>query len=99
MKTVLLSCFAMFAFWIPATGQTVMEWMILSNNRSTNPDVAALQQLWEEVHQAFNANLNEKAHIFYTEEAAEIGPDGAATYGREALLSSWALMVNMADRK
>lgn len=99
MKHIFLSACALFVFALQTYAQTAGA--IWIGSRSVNPksEAAAILSGWESIYQAYNSGDSEKGFAFYTEDAAEITPDGRITFGKSALREGWNAFMKMLDEK
>ena len=65
----------------------------------TASDAAAISAFWEEIWTAYQSGDTEKMWSSYTEDAAEISPDGHLTSGKKNLRESWDAFMKMVDQK
>lgn len=62
-------------------------------------DEAAVKKFWNDVNEAYVSGNDDQMWAAYTENAAEIGPDGSLTTGKKALRENWDMFMKMADEK
>lgn len=65
----------------------------LANTETTN-----IHKMWKSTWDAYQAGDNKKMWAAYTNDAAEISPDGNITYGKKALKTSWEAFMKMTDK-
>ena len=87
MKNVFFSALTLLAFVLFAPHAQAQ----------TTSDEAAVKAFWKDVWTAYEAGNIEKMWAAYTEEAAEIGPDGSLTSGKRALRENWDAFMKMVD--
>lgn len=63
-----------------------------------NSNATAIHKMWKSTWDAYQAGDNKKMWAAYTNDAAEISPDGNITYGKKALKASWEEFMKMADK-
>ncbi len=68
-----------------------------AGSRSTDPNAQAVHAFITSSYEAFNQGNNDNGWSAYSEEAAEISPDGNITFGKKALLEGWDAFMKMAD--
>ena len=66
-------------------------------NAQSAGDEAAVKAFWKNVWDAYDAGDTEKMWAAYTEDAAEISPDGHLTQGKKALRENWDMFMKMVD--
>lgn len=71
--------------------------LIWIGSRSTNANANAVHAAITEAYDAFSTGNNEKGWAAYTDEAAEIGPDGSITFGKKNLRDGWDAFMKVAD--
>lgn len=89
MKTLLLNLVLFFSLGFCAQTATAQ----------TAADKAALETMWNSVLHAFDSGDMEAMWAAYTDDAAEIGPDGSLTSGKAALRASWDGFMKIVDEK
>ena len=65
----------------------------LANTEATN-----LLKMWKSTWEAYQAGDTKKMWAAYTNDAAEISPDGNITYGKKALKASWEEFMKVTDK-
>ena len=65
----------------------------------TKAEEAAVKKFWNDVNESYNSGNDEQMWATYTENAAEISPDGRLTAGKKSLRESWEMFMKMADEK
>jgi len=65
----------------------------LANTEATN-----LLKMWKSTWDAYQAGDTKKMWAAYTNDAAEISPDGNITYGKKALKASWEEFMKATDK-
>lgn len=68
-----------------------------TSHAQTAAEEAAVKSFWNETWATFDAGNVEGMWAAYTDDAAEIGPDGTLTTGKKALRESWDMFMKMAD--
>ena len=63
-----------------------------------NTNATAIHKMWKDTWDAYQAGDNKKMWAAYTNDAAEISPDGNITYGKKALKASWEAFMKMTDK-
>lgn len=63
-----------------------------------NSNASAIHKMWKSTWDAYQAGDNKKMWAAYTNDAAEISPDGNITYGKKALMASWEAFMKMTDK-
>lgn len=63
-----------------------------------NSEAINLLKMWKSTWDAYQAGDNKKMWAAYTNDAAEISPDGNITYGKKALKTSWEAFMKMTDK-
>ncbi|MCB0570687.1 MAG: nuclear transport factor 2 family protein [Phaeodactylibacter sp.] len=96
MKNI-LSLLVLLAFCSQSQAQS--SGFLGAGSRASDPDVAAVHELWENVWKAYDSGDDAAMFSYYTSQAAEIGPDGNITFGREALEASWQMFMQMVDER
>jgi len=95
MKNSIFTILAILAFCFNANAQTAGAFW--SGSRSANANANAVHAAITTAYDAFSTGNDEKGWAAYTEEAAEIGPDGSITFGKKALREGWDAFMKMAD--
>lgn len=88
MKNIVFATVALLAFTLFTPQKAAAQ---------TAADEAAIKAYWKDIWTAFDAGNEEKMWAAYTDNAAEIGPDGSLTTGKQALRENWAAFMKMAD--
>lgn len=89
MKNAFFSILALVVFSLSNT----------ATQAQTSADEAAVKSFWNEIWQAYDSGNTEKMWAAYTDNAAEIGPDGRLTTGKAALRESWEAFMKMVDEQ
>lgn len=63
-----------------------------------DPVVTDILKMWNDVNKAYESGDTEKMWAAYTENAAEVAPDGNVTFGKKALREGWDAFLKMADK-
>ncbi|MCA0239054.1 MAG: nuclear transport factor 2 family protein [Bacteroidetes bacterium] len=63
----------------------------------TAKDEADLKGYWKDVWESYESGNTEAMWAAYTEDAAEIGPDGSYVQGKKALRENWDMIMKMVD--
>ena len=63
-----------------------------------NSEAINLLKMWKSTWDAYQAGDTKKMWAAYTNDAAEISPDGNITYGKKALKASWEEFMKMTDK-
>jgi len=87
MKNILFDALLILAFGFVASVA----------DAQTAADETAVKTFWKDTWTAFDSGDSEKMWAAYTENAAEIGPDGSLTSGKKALRENWDAFMKMAD--
>ncbi len=87
MKNILFDALLILAFGLAANVA----------NAQTAADETAVKTFWKDTWSAFDSGDIEKMWAAYTENAAEIGPDGSLTSGKKALRENWDAFMKMVD--
>lgn len=102
MKHVFQSITLLLALSCAAQMNAQTQGVLWVGSRSTgaqsNPDVTAIHTMWKNTWDAYQAGDTEKMWAAYTDDAAELGPDGNITFGKKALRESWEAFMKMADK-
>ncbi len=79
---------------------TLMMAILFSTNLQAQKDnQATFEAYLKQVHDAYQSGNDEAMWAFYTDQAAEISPDGRLTSGIQALKASWNEFMKMVDSK
>ena len=72
---------------------------LAAQSTGTTKDEAMFKAYLKEVYDAYEKSDAQSMFSYYTENAAEIGPDGSLTAGKKALQESWATFEKIMDAK
>ncbi|MDO8366103.1 MAG: nuclear transport factor 2 family protein [Saprospiraceae bacterium] len=96
MKNTVFSTIALLAFCFQLNAQPAGA--LWAGSRSGNANANAVHTAISKAYDAFMPGGNvETGWAAYTDEAAEIGPDGSITFGKKALREAWDGFMKMAD--
>ena len=98
LKTILFFAFLIISIESKAqTGGAI--WVGSKTTKGlVNSNATAIHKMWKDTWDAYQAGDNKKMWAAYTNEAAEISPDGNITYGKKALKESWEAFMKMTDK-
>lgn len=78
----------------------IMAFVFGSQNANAQTDnKATFEAYLASVYAAYESGNADQMWAYYTDDAAEIGPDGSLTSGKEALKTSWDGFMEMLDKK
>ncbi|MBK8557482.1 MAG: SgcJ/EcaC family oxidoreductase [Lewinellaceae bacterium] len=95
MKNILFSTLALFFF--TASLQAQSGGILWVGSRSNNTAANAVHATIQTAYEAFLSGNDEKGWAVYSDDAAEIGPDGSITFGKKAMRESWDGFMKIAD--
>ena len=78
---------------------TLLTHTLQAQTSTKTNDEAMFKAYLKEVYDAYEKGDNLAMFAYYTENAAEISPDGHLTSGKKALQESWAAFEKMTDAK
>ena len=87
MKTFIFSAFTFFAV------------LFFVQNASAQDNQATFETFLEKVYDAYQSGNDNAMWVFYTDDAAEISPDGMLANGKQALKAGWGEFMKMVDSK
>jgi len=98
LKTILF--FVLITFSLQSIAQpSGLIWMGSKTTKGlSNSNATAIHKMWKSTWDAYQAGDNKKMWAAYTNDAAEISPDGNITFGKKALKESWEAFMKMADK-
>lgn len=78
---------------------TFFSVLFFVQNASAQDNQATFESFLKKAYTAFESGNNDAIWAFYTDNAAEITPDGRLTSGKQALKAGWDEFMGMVDSK